>query len=108
MQQLTNKCVESNDNFYLLILIKVFPVSIFFVAVICTALSQSLFFNGVQFLLMSALAIQMNLLKFTEECVSLLELKIQITLRRGCSPVNLLHIFRTPFLKNTLGGCFWK
>ena len=25
----------------------------------------------------------------------------QITLRHGCSPVNLLHIFRTPFLKNT-------
>ena len=28
---------------------------------------------------------------------------IQITLRHGCSPVNLLHIFRTPFLKNTSG-----
>ena len=27
----------------------------------------------------------------------------QITLRDGCSPVNLLHIFRTPFLKNTSG-----
>ena len=26
---------------------------------------------------------------------------IEITLRRGCSPVNLLHIFRTLFLKNT-------
>ena len=26
---------------------------------------------------------------------------IEITLRHGCSPVNLLHIFRTPFLKNT-------
>ena len=26
---------------------------------------------------------------------------IAITLRRGCSPVNLLHIFRAPFLKNT-------
>ena len=23
-----------------------------------------------------------------------------ITFRHGCSPVNLLHIFRTPFLKN--------
>ena len=76
MQQLTNNSVESNGNFYLLILIKTFSVSIFFVAVICTALCQSLFFNGVQFLLMSALAIQMNLLKFTEECVSLLKRKI--------------------------------
>ena len=26
---------------------------------------------------------------------------IEITLRHGCSPVNLLHIFRTPFLRNT-------
>ena len=26
---------------------------------------------------------------------------IEITLRHGCSPVNLLHIFRTPFPKNT-------
>ena len=29
---------------------------------------------------------------------------IEITLRHGCSPVNLLHIFKTPFLKNTFGG----
>ena len=28
---------------------------------------------------------------------------IEITHRHGCSPVNLLHIFRTPFLKNTSG-----
>ena len=27
----------------------------------------------------------------------------QIALRHGCSPVNLLHIFRTPFPKNTSG-----
>ena len=27
----------------------------------------------------------------------------EIALRHGCSPVNLLHIFRTPFLKNTSG-----
>ena len=27
----------------------------------------------------------------------------EITCRHGCSPVNLLHIFRTPFLKNTSG-----
>ena len=26
---------------------------------------------------------------------------IEISLRHECSPVNLLHIFRTPFLKNT-------
>ena len=29
---------------------------------------------------------------------------IEITLRQGCSPVHLLHIFRTPFHKNTSGG----
>ena len=28
---------------------------------------------------------------------------IEITLRHGCSPVNLLHIFRSPFPKNTSG-----
>ena len=27
----------------------------------------------------------------------------EITLRHGCSTVNLLHIFRTPFPKNTFG-----
>ena len=29
---------------------------------------------------------------------------IEITLRHGCSPVNLLHIFRTSFPKNSSGG----
>ena len=29
---------------------------------------------------------------------------IEITLRLGGSPVNLLHICRTPFYKNTYGG----
>ena len=28
---------------------------------------------------------------------------IEIVLRHGCSPVNWLHIFRTPFLKKTTG-----
>ena len=28
---------------------------------------------------------------------------IEITLRHGCSPVNLLHIFKRPFLRNTSG-----
>ena len=39
-------------------------------------------------------------------CRSVISLKllcnfIEITLPNGCSPVNLLHILRTPFLKNT-------
>ena len=29
---------------------------------------------------------------------------IEIALRHGCSPVNLLHIFRTPFPKNISEG----
>ena len=48
--------------------------------------------------------------KFTGEhpCLSVMSIKllcrfIEITLCHGCSPVNLLHIFRTPFLKNTSG-----
>ena len=28
----------------------------------------------------------------------------EITPQHGCSPVNLLHIFRTPFPKNTPGA----
>ena len=46
--------------------------------------------------------------KFTGEhpCRSVISIKllcnfIEIALRHGCSPVNLLHIFRTPFTKNT-------
>ena len=31
------------------------------------------------------------------------ECKYQIILLHGCSPVNVLHIFRTPFFKNTSG-----
>ena len=31
---------------------------------------------------------------------------IEIALRHDCSPVNLLHIFRTPFPKNTSGQLF--
>ena len=48
--------------------------------------------------------------KFTGEhpCQSAISIKLQsnfieITLRHGCSPVNLLHIFRTPFSRNTTG-----
>ena len=33
---------------------------------------------------------------------------MEITLRHGCSPVNLLHIFRTTFPKNTSGGLLLK
>ena len=30
---------------------------------------------------------------------------IEITLRHGCSPVNLLHIFRAAFLSIPMEGC---
>ena len=33
---------------------------------------------------------------------------IEITFRHGCSPVNLLYIFRIPFLKNISGWLFLK
>ena len=33
---------------------------------------------------------------------------IEITLRHGCSPVNLLHVFRKPFVKNTSGRLLLK
>ena len=46
--------------------------------------------------------------KYTGEhpCRSVISIKLQsnfieIALRHGCSSVNLLHIFRTPFLRNT-------
>ena len=48
--------------------------------------------------------------KFTGEhpCRSMMSMRllcnfIEITLRHECSPVNLLHILRTPFTKNTYG-----
>ena len=48
--------------------------------------------------------------KFSGEhpCRSVISIKlhsnfIEIALRHGCSPANLLHIFTTPFLKNTSG-----
>ena len=48
--------------------------------------------------------------KFTGEhpCQSAMSIKLQskfveIALRHGCYPVNLLHIFRTPFPRNTSG-----
>ena len=48
--------------------------------------------------------------KFTGEhsCRSAISINVQsnvfeIVLQHGCSPVNLLYIFRTPFLKNTSG-----
>ena len=51
--------------------------------------------------------------KFTGEhpCQSIISIKlfcnfIEITLRHGCCPVNLLYILRTPFLKNPCGRLF--
>ena len=40
--------------------------------------------------------------------VALLCYFIEIALRHGCSPVNLLCIFKTPFLKNTSGRLLLK
>ena len=52
--------------------------------------------------------------KFTGEhpCRSVISIKLQsklhFTFLHGCSPVNLLHIFRTTFYKNTFGWLFPK
>ena len=49
----------------------------------------------------------------TNMLLSVISLKLQsnfieITLRHGCSNLNLLHIFRTSFPKNTLESCFYQ
>ena len=41
--------------------------------------------------------------KITGEHRSRSVISVETILRHGCSPVNLLHIFRIPFLKNTSG-----
>ena len=53
--------------------------------------------------------------KFTEEhpCRSVISVKLQsnfieITLQHGCSPVNLLHFFKTSFPYNTSGWLLLK
>ena len=53
--------------------------------------------------------------KFTGEnpCRNAISIKllgtfIKIALQHGCSPVNLLHIFRTPFPRNTFGWLLLK
>ena len=49
--------------------------------------------------------VKVALHKFSGEhpCRSVISIKllIEITLRHGCFPLNLLHIFRTPFTRNT-------
>ena len=44
-------------------------------------------------------------------CWSVISIKllcsfIEITLRHGCSPANMLHLFRNLFLRTSLDGCF--
>ena len=34
--------------------------------------------------------------------------QFEITLRHGCSAVNLLHIFRKLLIRTPLDGCFWE
>ena len=45
-----------------------------------------------------------KIIMFRDTVIFLLYNFIEITLWQGCSPVNLLHIFKTPFLKNNSGG----
>ena len=46
--------------------------------------------------------------KFTGEHPCRSAISIEIALRHGCPPVNLLHIFRTPFFKDTSGWLLLK
>ena len=46
--------------------------------------------------------------RLSEISIKLLCNFIEITLRHGCSPVNLLNIFRTPFPTKTFGGLLLK
>ena len=41
--------------------------------------------------------------EFNKVAIKLQSNFIEIALWHGCSPVNLLHIFRTPFPRNTSG-----
>ena len=42
----------------------------------------------------------------TPKCDFNFKVAKQIAVQNGCSPLNLRHIFRTPFPKNTFGGVF--
>ena len=52
-----------------------------------------------------SIKLQANFIEITLRygCSTVNLLHIEIAHRYGCSPVNLLHIFRTPFSKNTSG-----
>ena len=51
-----------------------------------------------------SIRLQSNFITGEHPCRSVISIKLlEITLRHGCS-VNLLHMFRTSFLKNTFGG----
>ena len=55
----------------------------------------------------------LDLKKFIENTLPEISITLQssfidIALRHGCSPVNLLHIFRTAFYKNTSGWLLLK
>ena len=47
---------------------------------------------------------RVKLLRVTPNTEALLCNFVETTLRHGCSPVNLLYIFRTPFPENISGG----
>ena len=93
------------------------------VVLFCLALSSSpetikhnlLVFHSIEWSSPSDLFLQKGVLKifskFTGEhpCRSAISIKLlcyftEITLRHGCSPENLLHIFRTIFPQNTSRG----
>ena len=48
-------------------------------------------------------SIKGNIIKFFLKIYNFIE----VTLWCGCSPVNLMHAFRSPFYSNTSGGLFF-
>ena len=60
-------------------------------------------FNKISVLVENELSTKLRQAGIRSFFLKLISNFIEITLRHGCSPVNLLHIFRTSFLKNTSG-----
>ena len=108
-----------NWGLLLSLLLSYFPIIIVAILLLLTNILTILFFFFVIFKRTEA-ALQRcsykkvfwkylaNLLENTHVEVWYQSSFIEITLRHGCSPLNLQHFFRAPFPKNTFGGLHLK
>ena len=101
----TSFCWHNIFNIYFFLLVFIF----YFISqhgtitrTICPYYSSMLSVMIVHFYL-AIVSFYVGFVLMSEAAVQLLCNFIEITLCHECSPVNLLHIFRTPFLKNTSG-----